>query len=150
MEIKHVREGAPAWLKLSRVRKLYTADKPACRGPRDVVRLMSPLLTEEVEVFAVLMLDAQHNAMGAYEVSRGIVDSTLVHPREVFRAAIIVGAVSVVLVHNHPSGDPNPSHDDKLITSKMVEAGRTMDIPVHDHVIVAAKGFISFAEQGLI
>ena len=83
-------------------------------------------------------------------VSRGILNSSLVHPREVFREAIAERAASLVLVHNHPSGDPTPSPDDRAITSQLVAAGRLLDIPIQDHVVIGRGRFVSFAEAGLL
>ena len=84
-------------------------------------------------------------------VSSGTLNSSLVHPREVFREAIRRGVYAVVLLHNHPSGDPTPSAEDKAITNQLVEAGRLMDIPVVDHIIMGAPGkFVSFAEAGIL
>jgi len=83
-------------------------------------------------------------------VSRGILNSSLVHPREVFREAIAERAASIVLVHNHPSGDPTPSPDDRAITSQLVAAGRLLDIPINDHLVIGRGRYISFAEAGLL
>src|SRR5918911_768911 len=77
-------------------------------------------------------------------------DVVAVHPREVFREAIAERAAAIILVHNHPSGDPTPSADDRLVTEQLVAAGRLLDIPVHDHVIVGRGRFVSFAEAGLL
>lgn len=122
--------------------------------PLDAATFMAPLAAlEDGEVFWLLPLDAQHrlSTPGPVVVTRGILNSALVHPREVFRVAIVVGAASVILVHNHPSGDPTPSADDRVVTSQLVGAGRLLDIPVLDHVIVAHDGrYVSFAEAGLL
>ena len=83
-------------------------------------------------------------------VSRGILNSSLVHPREVFREAIAERAASLVLVHNHPSGDPTPSPDDRAITAQLVAAGRLLDIPIQDHLVIGRGRFVSFAEAGLL
>lgn len=72
------------------------------------------------------------------------------HPREVFCAAIVAGAAAVILSHNHPSGDPTPSADDRAVTDQLVAAGRLLDIPVHDHVILGRGRYVSFAEAGLL
>jgi hypothetical protein len=85
---------------------------------------------------------------GPTVVTRGILNASLVHPREVFVAAILAQAAAVILVHNHPSGDPTPSADDRLVTEQLVAAGRLLDIPVHDHVIVGRGRYESFAELG--
>jgi len=83
-------------------------------------------------------------------VTRGILTSSLVHPREVFLNAIAARAAAVVLCHNHPSGDPTPSTDDRAVTSQLVAAGRLLDIPVVDHVIIGRGRYTSFAEAGLL
>ena len=121
------------------------------RGPRDVWRFYGPRLEGlTVEEFHVAVLDSQHRLERDVLVSRGILNSSLVHPREVFREAIAERAASLVLVHNHPSGDPTPSPDDRAITSQLVAAGRLLDIPIQDHVVIGRGRFISFAEAGLL
>ena len=74
----------------------------------------------------------------------------MVHPREVFKPAIVKGAVSIILVHNHPSGDPTPSKEDIEVTARMVQVGKVMDIPVFDHIIVGGDKFVSLKEKGVI
>ncbi|MDH5316239.1 MAG: JAB domain-containing protein, partial [Gemmatimonadota bacterium] len=83
-------------------------------------------------------------------VTRGLLDSSLVHPREVFRPVIAEAAAGVILVHNHPSGDPTPSPEDRAVTRQLVAAGQLLDLPVYDHVIVAGDRHISFATVGLL
>src|SRR6059036_3225856 len=80
----------------------------------------------------------------------GILNSSLVHPREVFRAAIAEAAAGIIVVHNHPSGDPTPSADDRAVTRQLVDAGRLLDLPVYGHVIVGGDRYVSFAEAGLL
>ena len=121
------------------------------RSPRDVVGVMSPKLQDlGVEEFHVLILDAQHRLERDVLLTRGILNSSLVHPRECFREAISERAGAVILCRNHPSGDPTPSADDRNVTDQMVAAGRLLDIPVHDHVIIGRGRYTSFAESGLI
>ncbi len=121
------------------------------RGPRDVWRWYAPRMESlTVEEFHVAILDAQHRLERDVLVSRGILNSSLVHPREVFREAIAERAASIVLIHNHPSGDPNPSVDDRAITSQLVAAGRLLDIPIQDHVVIGRGRYVSFAEAGLL
>ena len=123
-------------------------------SPRAVAALMTPLAAlEDGEVFWLLALDAQHRLAtpGPVAITRGILNSSLVHPREVFRVAILTGAASAILAHNHPSGDPTPSADDRVVTEQLVAAGRLLDIPILDHVIVSHDGrYTSFAEAGLL
>jgi len=121
------------------------------RSPRDVVAVFGPRLEDlPVEEFHVAVLDAQHRLERDITVTRGILNSSLVHPREVFREAIAERAAAIILVHNHPSGDPAPSADDRSVTDQLVAAGRLLDIPVHDHVIIGRGRYTSFAEAGLL
>jgi DNA repair protein RadC len=121
------------------------------RSPRDVYRAFAPRLEDlPVEEFHVAVLDAQHRLERDVLVTRGILNSSLVHPREVFREAIAERAAAIILVHNHPSGDPTPSADDRMVTEQLAAAGRLLDIPVHDHVIVGRGRYTSFAETGLL
>jgi DNA repair protein RadC len=126
-------------------------DGAPVRSPRDVWQLFAPRLQDlPVEEFHVAVLDAQHRLERDVLVTRGILNSSLVHPREVFREAIAERAAAIVLVHNHPSGDPTPSADDRAVTEQLVAAGRVLDIPVHDHVIVGRGRYVSFAEAGML
>jgi len=121
------------------------------RGPRDVAAVFAPRLQDApVEEFHVAILDAQHRLERDVLITRGLLNSSLVHPREVFREAIAERAAAVILVHNHPSGDPTPSAEDKVVTAQLVAAGRLLDIPVHDHIIVGRGRYVSFAEAGLL
>src|SRR5689334_23108807 len=121
------------------------------RTPRDVVEYYAPRMEDlPVEEFHVAVLDAQHRLERDITITRGILNSSLVHPREVFREAIAERAAALVLVHNHPSGDPSPSVDDRTVTEQLVAAGRLLDIPVHDHVIIGRGRYTSFAEAGLL
>jgi DNA repair protein RadC len=120
-------------------------------APRDVVAYFAPRMEDlPVEEFHVAVLDAQHRLERDVTVTRGILNSSLVHPREVFREAIAEQAAAVILVHNHPSGDPMPSMEDRAVTEQLVAAGRLLDIPVFDHVIIGRGRYTSFAEAGLL
>jgi DNA repair protein RadC len=121
------------------------------RGPADVHRFYAPRLRDlAVEEFHVLALGSQSQILADRLITRGILNSSLVHPREVFRAAIAEAAAGIIVVHNHPSGDPTPSEDDRSVTRQLVESGRLLDLPVYDHVIVGGERFVSFAEAGLL
>jgi DNA repair protein RadC len=121
------------------------------RCPRDAVAALTPRLArEEVEVFVLIALNVQHRMIALQEITRGIGTGSLVHSREVFRVAIALGAVAIVIAHNHPSGDPTPSVEDRAVTDALVAAGRILQIPVHDHIIVGAGCYTSFAEAGLL
>jgi len=121
------------------------------REPEDVIRLFSTRLRDlQVEEFHLLALDSQSQVLRDVLITRGLLNSSLVHPREVFRAAIAEAAAGIIVVHNHPSGDPTPSSEDRAVTRQLVEAGRLLDLPVYDHVIVAGDRFTSFASAGLL
>ncbi len=128
-------------------RRLASEELPervTIRGPSDVFELMGPRLRDlPHEEFHALLLNTQHRVLTDRLVTRGILDASLIHPREVFRPAILERAAAVILVHNHPSGDPTPSAEDRAVTSQMMEAGRSIGIPVLDHVIIADGGWRS-------
>ena len=115
---------------------------------RLVGRIRKRLIDEPSELFGVFMLNSRNIAMGWHVVSRGTLTASLVHPREVFRAAIIENAASVILVHNHPSGNAKPSNEDRSVTKRIAAAGRLLGVKVLDHVIVAESGYYSFTEEG--
>jgi len=116
-----------------------------------VVRIAGPRLRDlPVEEFHLLALDSQSQVTRDVLITRGLLNSSLVHPREVFRAAIAEAAAGIILVHNHPSGDPTPSADDQAVTRQLVAAGELLDLPVYDHVIIAGDRFTSFATRGLL
>jgi DNA repair protein RadC len=104
------------------------------------------------ESFVVAMLNAKNDLIGLNVVSMGILSSTLVHPREVLKPAILANAAAMILCHNHPSGDLNPSTDDLEITRKIIKASHIVDIQVHEHLIINMENekYFSFADQGII
>jgi len=121
------------------------------RSPGDVHRWCVPFMRDlTVEEFHLLALDAQNRITRDLLITRGILDGSLVHPREVFRAAIAEAAAGVIVVHNHPSGNPTPSGDDRAVTRQLADAGRLLGIPLHDHLVVGGDQFFSFAEAGLL
>lgn len=116
---------------------------------REAAAFLTPMLDHEPsEVFLVIFLNTKHQLLSFHEVSRGTLDSTLVHPREVFKAALLANAAAVVLAHNHPSGDPSPSPDDDVLTRRLKAAGEILGVDVVDHVIVADGRYYSFREGG--
>lgn len=125
---------------------------PRCSGPRDVYELMKLHAERElVEVFWVLALNTQHQIIREpIIITIGTLDASLVHPREVFRPAILLGAASIILCHNHPSGEPTPSAEDKVVTKQLMEAGAIIGIPVLDHIVVGHGRYVSFVESGLL
>lgn len=117
--------------------------------PGKVYRCLQTLLLDYPhEVFGVLMLDTQHRYIAFDELFRGTIDSASVYPREVVKHALQHNAAAVILVHNHPSGDPEPSDADRRITRRLQDALGLVDIRVLDHVVVADEGFTSFVQRG--
>jgi len=122
-------------------------------GPGDAARLLFSLLdTECGEVFGAVLLDTKHHVLAWAEVARGGIHSVHVQPRDVFRAALLGNAATVVLGHNHPSGDPHPSPDDVDVTRRMVSAGLLVGVEVADHIIVGngTARYYSFKETGVL
>ena len=143
----------PRWCRIIREPSLLPyAEKPvSIRQPDDVVRfLRDRLIHEEQEVFVVLCLDQRSNVQECVEVSRGTVNSSLVHPREVFRMAIATAATGIIVAHNHPSGDPTPSSEDRSVTKALSKAGELLEIPLYDHIIIAGERSLSFVSAGLL
>ena len=128
-------------------RRLREGD--AIRGPAEVYQHFHAQLRDAPEEhFAVLLLDARHRVLRAVTVFKGTLTASLVHPREVFRVALKEAAAALVLVHNHPSGDPTPSREDVEVTGRLARAGEILGIPVLDHVVIAERGFASLREAG--
>ena len=134
----------------------YQIAEPVVRNrlhsPDEVVRFITdhlPDLTSEArEYFLVVLLNSNLEPIDLIVVSIGTLDNSLVHPREVFRPAIASSAKSIVIAHNHPSGNLKPSHQDLAITRQLVEAGKLIQITVLDHLIVSADGYHSMMEEG--
>lgn len=123
-------------------------DDTPIRGPADVFRRMGPRLRDvPQEEFHALLLNARHRIVREVLVTRGILDASLIHPREVFRLAVSEGAASVILVHNHPSGDPAPSSEDRAVTRQLAAAGRALGIPVLDHVVIGRGRYASLSPE---
>ncbi len=120
------------------------------RGPEDVLAQVRDLPRARREHFVVLLLNARHEIQCREVVSIGSLNASIVHPREVFLPAIQQSAASIVLVHNHPSGDPEPSEEDLSITRRLVQVGELVGIEVLDHVIVAARGLVSLKSRRLM
>ena len=133
-----------------RLAALGPEERPVIRSPSDVSNLLAPemaLLPQES--LRVLLLNTRNQVLAVSEVYRGNVSSAVLRTAEVFRSAVREGCPSILVVHNHPSGDPTPSSDDVRVTGQLVEAGRLLDIEVLDHVVVAQGGFVSLKDRGL-
>lgn len=148
------RNGTPlvaSWIRLVREPERTPRNGLSVSAPADAAQLLNlRAAVEEVEVFWLVCLSAQNRVTALAEVTRGILNTSLVHPREVFRLAIANGAASIIVAHNHPSGTTEPSADDRAVTRQLVEAGRLLDIPVCDHLILNGEQYFSFAEAGLL
>lgn len=132
-----LREGAPAYLSARRF-----------SSPGQVYELFRDLYLESKEHFICLHLNAKHGLLCFDRVAVGTLESSLVHPREVFKGALLSSAGSIVIVHNHPSGDPAPSQEDREVTRRLVGAGILLGVPVLDHVIIGESSYYSFRETG--
>jgi DNA repair protein RadC len=124
-------------------------DRPRLSSPRQLAAHLLPQYgAGAVEQFGIVMLDTKHRVIRVKIISTGSLDATVVHPREVFREAAAASAAAIVLFHNHPSGDPTPSPDDVVLTTRMVSAGDIMGIEVVDHLILADQRYYSLIESG--
>ena len=150
--------GEKKTLRLLAIKEL--AKRLACRvntkieiihGPEDVAHFAMPRYRDEKkEHFAILLLNTKNHIIGLRDISIGSLTASIVHPREVFKEAALQSAAAIILLHNHPSGDPSPSREDISVTQRMVKAGKIMDIPVLDHVILGDGRWMSLKEKGLL
>lgn len=126
---------------------------PVVSCPEDAAEIAKEVLSLEdrsEEIFACLFLNVKNHVVGVQEISRGSATASVVHPREVFKVALLHNAASIILMHNHPSGETEPSREDIATTTRLVNAGKLMDIPVLDHLIIGWHKYISMKEEGII
>ncbi|NLC03516.1 MAG: DNA repair protein RadC [Tissierellia bacterium] len=156
MEVKGIGEG-----KASQILAAIEIGKRLNRiGPQDKIKISSPmvlvnLLMDEMrylckEYFKIAILDTKNQILAIENISIGTLNASIVHPRDVFKIAIKRNANSLILIHNHPSGDPNPSNEDISITNRLVDAGNLIGIKVLDHIIIGDNKYISFKEKNLV
>jgi DNA repair protein RadC len=127
------------------------APKQSIKNPIDVVAYVRNRLKDKMkEHFMVVLVDTRGNIIKTCPVSVGSLDTSIVHPREVYREAIAASAASVILVHNHPSGDPTPSEQDVELSKQLVEAGKIIGIDVLDHLVIGNPGFVSMKMRGMM
>lgn len=120
-------------------------------SPKDVYTLMYPKMREQKkEKFITLCLDTKNQILKEEVVSIGSLSASIVHPREVFKSALMESSASVIMVHNHPSGDPSPSREDIMVTEKMVEGGKLLGIDVLDHIIIGEGRYVSLKDEGFV
>jgi len=125
------------------------SDAPALQSPADAARYLLPRFsTRPVETFGLLALDARHRLRREAVISVGCLTASLVHPREVFQEAVVSRAAALVLFHNHPSGDPEPSAEDLALTRRLAAAGSLMGIEVLDHLVLGAGRYVSLKDRG--
>ena len=142
-KIQLVREGS----------SLYNTNQITC--PEDAAEIAArhfEAMATDREVFSVMFLNVKNYVIGIHDVSIGSLTASVVHPREVFKAACLANAASIILMHNHPSGDASPSKEDIEVTARLVQVGRIMDIPVFDHIIVGdyTGEYTSLKQRGVI
>src|SRR5207253_4229655 len=134
-----------------RLRARAPGARVALSSPAEVYAAFGPLMEDlQREVFRIALLDTKNGLLRDKVISEGTLSASLVHPREVFKPVILESAASVILLHNHPSGDPTPSREDVRLTRQLVDCARLLDLRIHDHVIVGRGRYVSLAEQGLI
>lgn len=142
-------ESAMYELKVIRERRPGTSPRRVVRNARTIYEVFQPRFTlADREEFLVVPLDAKHAILGFHVVSVGSLTSSLVHPREVYKVAILANAAALVFVHNHPSGDPTPSAQDIALTRRLAEVGDMVGITVLDHIVMGDNRYVSFAEDG--
>jgi len=134
-----------------RVQSQGDIPKPSFKRSADVAHHYLPLMRDlRKEVFRVLLLNRANRLLKEVTISEGTLDASIVHPRDVFREALLEPAAGIILIHNHPSGNPSPSEEDLRITKQLVEAGRLLGIKVYDHIILAGESYRSLADEGLM
>lgn len=134
-----IREGAPSYLTSTRF-----------NSPSQVHEVFSDLENETKEHFIALHLDGKNRVICFDRISVGSLNQSIVHPREVFKGAMLSSAAALILIHNHPTGDTTPSREDLEITKRLVAAGELVGIRVLDHIIIGASSYLSFVEKGLM
>ena len=136
------------WVRVMLVQETEGPYHPPITQSNDVARLCADMLRLDREEFRVLLLNAKHRVMGVHTVSIGSLTVSIVHPREVYKAAILANAAAIIGIHNHPSGNPDPSPEDHALTKRLAEAGTLLGITLLDHVIIGENTHYSFADQG--
>ena len=131
-------------------RRCFGLSRPQVATPEEAYLQFQDLSLARKETFKALYLDGRRRLLHSEVVSIGTLTATLVHPREVFAPAISCGAASLVVAHNHPSGDPTPSHEDRLLTQRLSEAGRLLGLQLDDHLVIGRSGFVSLRQLGIL
>lgn len=133
---------------------LYNIDTTSIDSPKTAVTIINKVFSlaeEAVEVFGILTLNSKNKIVGAHIISVGTLNIAVVHPREVFKPAILNNAAQIIIFHNHPSGDSSPSKEDIVVTQKLVDAGKLLGIEIIDHLIISENDqYFAFSEKGLL
>ncbi len=130
--------------------RVHDANSISLTQPEQIVQLISDITYKKQEHFVCLYVNARHNLIAKRTISIGTVDTSLAHPREIFRPGIEMGASYIIIAHNHPSGDPEPSDADMMLTARVVEVGEVIGIQVIDHVIIGGKGWVSLKRKEMM
>lgn len=134
-----------------RLAALSLEDRPTISSPQDVANLLMPEIRDaKQEHFKALLLDTKNRLLKVVTISKGSLDESIAHPRDVFREAIAANACSLIVAHNHPSGDPTPSQADKTITLRLAQGGSLLGIELLDHIIIGDNRFVSLKERGVL
>jgi DNA repair protein RadC len=129
----------------------YVVDAPLITSPEQAAEVLVPMIADaDKEICVLLSLDTKHRLISADIISVGNIDHTFMSPREIFRTALMNNASAVLMAHNHPSGDPEPSGDDEKVTRRIVRAGELVGIDVLDHLIIGHGNWVSLARRGVI
>ena len=138
-------------VRLVRDGRVATMEPTIIRRPEDTLPVLEAELSElGYEKFIALALNTKNHVTAVLPVSSGSLNASIVHPRELFQRAILSNCASLILAHNHPSGDPAPSPEDIALTRKLIDAGLLLDIPVLDHIVLGYGCYVSFKERGLL
>ena len=138
-------------VRLVRDGRVATLEPTIIRRPEDTLPVLEAELSElGYEKFIALALNTKNHVTAVLPVSSGSLNASIVHPRELFQRAILANAASIIVCHNHPSGDPTPSPEDIALTRKLIDAGLLLDIPVLDHIVLGYGSYVSFKECGLL
>ncbi len=143
---KHLKYKIPQ-IKLALLREPASEPQPAIRTPEDLEQYLEPMKHLSEEHFVALHLNAKNQVTGYHVVSHGTVSASLVHPREIFKAALLSNACSIVVAHNHPTGSTDPSPEDLATTRQLVAAGEVLGIKILDHLIVSFRRLASIRES---
>ena len=134
-----------------RIEKGSDEDRIRVKSPEEVVKHQLPEFRGlKKELFKVILLDSGNRIIRDVTITQGTLNASIVHPREVFKAAVDYLAAGIIIIHNHPSGEPIPSKEDRQVTLQLVQSGQIMGIPVLDHIIIAGSRFFSFSKEGLL